>query len=411
MPIFTILYVVLLGTAVCLQLWIEERHIRYIARTRHVVPSILANHITIATHQRSVDYIIETTRLKEKTLICQAVVLYAWSIGGGLSFLSTVWPPYVAQHAVLSATCLTMAVGALNMLVTIPFSWFHTFHIEEKFGFNRLTPSVFFTDLMKQTVLGTLFLVPLCLVAFYVVEQHNPLWWLYTWLACITLVSIQILIFPTIIAPLFNRFTPLCHAELQQHVRTLLEKCHHPTTPIFVVDHSSHNTHSNAYLAGVGHTRRIVLFDTLLNQLTPPQITAVLAHEIGHHKNNHLLWRTGYVAILILAILTTMAFFVCHLQYAQALGLQHPSPSSTLLLIFLVANPVLFLISPIWHYVSRRHEYEADAYAKQQGYAEPLTTALLTLAKENYSPSHTDALYIFFHYSHPSILQRIAKLA
>jgi STE24 endopeptidase len=410
MHIFSYLFLVALGASVALKLWLAQRQIRSVASQRDRVPDGFAEKIRLDAHRKAADYTLAKTRQSRLELVYDGLLLVAWTIGGGLHWLdglwqSVGWPPLPTGVAVIVSAFLVMA------LLELPFSLYHTFVVETRFGFNKTTPGTFFGDLVKHGLLMILLGVPMAAAALWLMHESGSLWWLFLWLLWTAFSLVVLWAYPTVIAPLFNTFTQLDNEQLKLRIQTLLDRCGFRSKGIYVMDGSRRSGHGNAYFTGMGRSKRIVFFDTLLNTLDGGEIEAVLAHELGHFKRNHVRKRIIVMMLMSLGGLALLGWLAEQTWFYQGLGV--PQPSSHLaLLLFLMVVPVFTLfLQPLSSWFSRRHEFEADDYAASQSSATALIRALVKLYQENASTLTPDPLYSAFYDSHPPALVRIAHLS
>lgn len=412
MQTFTLVFLVVLLLTTLIQIWLAARHIRYIRAHQSAVPEKFTSQINLADHQKAADYTCAKTRMEYPSIGLQLALLLLATLGGGLSTLSSFWAgwlddPLIHGMVLIISTCLIM--GAAE----IPLSYYRTFVIEEQYGFNKMTPGMFFTDLIKQAVLGLLLGAPLLFCVLWLMEKMGESWWLYAWFAWITFNLIVLAIYPTWIAPLFNKFTPLEDATLKARIELLMRKCGFKASGLFVMDGSRRSNHGNAYFTGFGKTKRIVFFDTLLSRLNPGEIEAVLAHELGHFKHHHVIKRIVTSFAMSLAFLWILGYLMGQSWFYEGLGVSIaavPSTAMALTLFFLVMPVFTFLFHPISSIYSRKHEFEADAYAAQNASADDLIHALVKLYQDNAATLTPDPLHSAFYDSHPPAAIRIAHL-
>jgi len=343
-------------------------------------------------------------------LIYDSLLLLGWTLGGGLEWLDNSWRAAELQPVITGTAVMFSAVLIMTVL-DLPFSLYHTFVVEERFGFNRSTPAVFVTDLLKNALLLIIIGGPLIALALWIMEASGGLWWLYVWAVWTVFTLVMFWAYPAVIAPLFNKFSPLDNEALQQRIQALMDKCGFRSKGIFVMDGSKRSGHGNAYFTGFGSNKRIVFFDTLLESLNPPEIEAVLAHELGHFKLKHIQKRLLTTFALSLAALALLGWLAGQAWFYQGLGVSQPSPWMALLL-FMLAMPVFtFFLQPLMSLLSRKHEFEADAYAVQQSSGADLIKALVKMYRENASTLTPDPLYSAFHDSHPPAPVRITHIS
>jgi STE24 endopeptidase len=406
----TWLFVGALMAATATQLWLARRQIRYVCAHRDAVPEMFSDTISLTSHQKAADYTIAKARVEMVEVAFGAVVLLALTLGGLINRLGAEWSRALESPSIAHGAALCVSVAVLLAALGLPFSIFRTFALEARFGFNRMTPRLFVVDLIKQAVLAAAFGLPLLLLVLWLMEKMGELWWLYVWIAWMGFNILILLIFPTFIAPLFNRFTPLQDQGLAGRIETLLQRCGFRSSGLFVMDGSKRSSHGNAYFTGFGTSKRIVFFDTLLARLAPPEVEAVLAHELGHYKLHHVLKRVVLVFAVSLALLWGLGRVSGERRFYEGLGVSTPSTAAALLLFVLVVPVFTFFLQPLSSLYSRRHEFEADAYAAAHASATELGSALVKLYKDNASTLTPDPLHSVFYDSHPPAAIRIARL-
>lgn len=411
---FTLLFVLTLLLGLLVKFWLATRQIKHVARHRGRVPPEFANSISLAAHQKAADYTVAKTRwgLLETTLgTCLMVI---WTLLGGLNALnelliSTLGTGMTQQLVLIGLFLL------LSSMLDLPLSIYQTFVLEQRFGFNKMTWRVWLTDLVKGLLLGLLLGLPLVWGILWFMAKSGDLWWLYAWLLLTAFQLILMWIAPTFIMPLFNKFTPMEDESLKARVTSLMQRCGFAVKGLFVMDGSKRSAHSNAFFTGFGATKRIVFFDTLLKQLNPHEMEAVLAHELGHFKHHHVLKRLLSGLIFSLAGFALLGWLASQVWFYVGLGVipSISGPNSALaLILFMLVIPVFsFFASPLMALISRQHEFQADAYAREQTNGADLSSALIKLYHDNASTLTPDALYVKFYYSHPPASERLAKLS
>lgn len=412
MQTFTAVFLAALLLATLTRIWLAARHIRHIRAHRDRVPENFAAQIDLTAHQKAADYTCAKTRLGYINIALDTVLLLALTLGGGLNFLASFWADELNEPMTQGMALIISAMLILSA-AELPLSYYRTFVIEQQFGFNKMTPAMFFADLAKQAALGALLGVPLLFGVLWLMEKMGANWWLYAWLAWMAFNLLVLAIYPTWIAPLFNKFTPLEDAPLKARIELLLQKCGFKSSGLFVMDGSRRSSHGNAYFTGFGKTKRIVFFDTLLSRLNPPEIEAVLAHELGHFKRRHVLKRIVWSFAMSLVFLWALGYLMQQNWFYQGLGVtiaSAPSTALALLLFFLVMPVFTFLLQPLGSLYSRQHEFEADAYAARNASADDLTHALVKLYQDNAATLTPDPLHSAFYDSHPPAALRIARL-
>ena len=408
-PTFSFVFILALCATVALRCWLAVRQLKHVSAHREAVPAQFAGRITLGSHQKAADYSMTRTRLSFLSLAIEVAVLLAFTLGGGLQVLHDWWATRLDGLAY--GVALIFSVMAISSLVDLPLSLYTQFVVEEKFGFNRMTLKLFFADLAKQTLLGALIGTPLLLAVLWLMAQAGSLWWLYTWVFWCVFNLLILLIYPTWIAPLFNKFTPLADDELKARIENLLTRCGFASSGLFVMDGSKRSNHGNAYFTGLGKSKRIVFFDTLLSRLQGGEIEAVLAHELGHFKHRHVMKRIVLMFSLSLGFLAVLGQLMTADWFYRGLGVSTQNTALALILFFLVVPVFTFLLTPLSSLLSRRHEFEADRYAAEHASASELTNALVKLYEDNAATLTPDPLHSLFYDSHPPAALRIAHLA
>ncbi len=410
----TILFVVLLLAMLGVRIWLSTRQIRHVLAHRDIVPKEFSEKIGLPSHQRAADYTVAKVRLKMFEMLFDAAVLIGLTLMGGLQYMDTLTSSFTS-HVLLRQVLLVMSVFMLLGVLGIPFALYRQFKLEAHFGFNRMTLKMFVSDTIKEATLGALLGVPLIAAVLWLMAEAGTLWWLWAWALWTGFSLLVAFIFPTWIAPLFNKFTPLDDAALAQSIQELANRCGFTLSGLFVMDGSKRSAHGNAYFTGFGRARRIVFFDTLLARLTPNEIIAVLAHELGHFKHRHILKRmiTMFVGSLIffalLGWLATQSWFYTDLGVIPQMGTRNDAMA--LLLFFLVVPIFTFGLTPIRSWLSRRDEFEADRFARDQSSADELINALVKLMDDNASTLTPDPVHSAFYDSHPPAAIRIRHLS
>jgi STE24 endopeptidase len=409
MPIFTLIFILAIIATTGTQLWLSIRQTKHVTEKRPAVPSEFSESITLEEHQKAADYTTTKSSFGRKELIVSTLLLLVWTLGGGLQWLDNLWANSGLSE-LYRGTAVIISFLLISSLVDIPASLYRTFVIEEKFGFNKSTIKTFMVDMLKNSLVSMAIGIPLIMLVLWLMNSAGSLWWLYAWLAITAFSIIMMWAYPKFIAPIFNKFTPLEEGEVLDRITTLLERNGFNSNGVFMMDGSRRSSHGNAYFTGFGKTKRIVFFDTLLKQLTPTQIEAVLAHELGHFKHKHVF--KGMIVSMITTLLgfAVLAFLMKQAWFFQQLGVQNQSTYMALLLFLLVSPVFTFFIGPIMSWWSRKHEFEADAFAAKESSAEELISALVGLYKKNAGTLTPDPLYSAFYDSHPPASIRIAHL-
>lgn len=414
--VFTVLFAAALVAGLLLKLWLATRQIRHVTQHRSAVPAAFAERIQLAAHQKAADYTIAKSRLGILELAFGAAVLLGWTLLGGLDLLNQALlarlGPGLSQQLALLASFIV-----IGGIIDLPFSLYGTFVLEEKFGFNKMTGLLWLMDAIKGAFIGALIGLPIAALILWLMGAAGDLWWLWAWCVWMGFNLLLMLIYPTFIAPLFNKFEPLQDETLKERVTALMNRCGFTAKGLFVMDGSKRSAHANAYFTGFGASKRVVFFDTLLKSLTPGEVDAVLAHELGHFKHKHITKRMVIMFAMSLAGFALLGFLSNQLWFYLGLGVRpitadvQGANSALALLLFMIAIPVFTVfISPLMAQLSRKHEFEADAYAVSQTQASDLKNALLKLYEDNASTLTPDPLYVKFYYSHPPASERLARM-
>ena len=414
--LFTALFSALLVLGLVTKFYLATRQIRHVARHRNQVPADFASTITLASHQKAADYTIAKARLGMLEMGLGAVILLGWTLLGGLDALSQIAiRSGLADYGLLAPQlALLLAFGLISGLLDLPFSLYKTFRLEERFGFNKMTAKLWLADLLKSTLVGAVVGLPIVALILWLMSSAGSLWWLWTWMVWMGFNLLVLVFFPTVIAPLFNKFKPLDDEVLKARVTALMQRCGFAAKGLFVMDGSKRSAHANAYFTGFGAAKRVVFYDTLLKQLDPAEVDAVLAHELGHFKHKHIIKRVvvmfgiSLIGFALLGWLSSQVWFYTGLGVRPSLA---GGNEALALLLFLMAVPLLsFFVSPVMAQVSRKHEFEADAYAISQTDGHHLQSALLKLYKDNASTLTPDPVFVKFYYSHPPASERLGRM-
>lgn len=409
MPAFSNLFLTLLAATLVTRLWLAHRHVRHILAHRARVPGPFKTRIKPAAHRKAADYTATKTRFGMLTTVIDAGLLFAWTLGGGLELVDRAWRA-AGYSELLTGVGFLLSVFFIIALIDLPFSLYQTFVIESRFGFNRTTLGIFFADLLKQAVLLVLLGLPLALAALWLMQMSGGLWWLYVWLLWSGFTLLMIWAYPAVIAPLFNKFTPLRNRPLLTRVNRLLKRAGFTSRGIFIMDGSRRSAHGNAYFTGFGRNKRVIFFDTLLKSLRGPEIEAVLAHELGHFHHRHILKRIAMLFAMSFAGLALLGWLAGQPWFYRELGVSQVSNHAALMLFLLVSPVFGYFLQPLMAWGSRRHEYQADAFAAKQADARAMVSALVKLYRENASTLTPDPLHSAFYDSHPPAAMRIAHL-
>jgi len=407
---FSVVFLLALVATAGVRIWLAQRHVRHIMRNRAAVPSEFADEISLSAHQKAADYSSARTRFNSMHSAVDWALLLALTFGGllqGLDDVARGWfDSPLAQGAGLIAlfTLLTSAVD-------LPLSYYRTFSIEARFGFNKMTPAMWASDLIKQGAVAAAFGLPLILAVLWLMQTMGTYWWFYVWLVWIGFSIFVLAVYPAFIAPLFNKFSPMQDGSLKSRIEQLLAKCGFRSSGLYVMDGSKRSSHGNAYFTGFGKTKRIVFFDTLIARLNESEIEAVLAHELGHFKLNHVIRRMAWTFLVSLAFLALLGWVKDAAWFYEGLGVRYPASDAMALILFMLVVPVFtFLLNPVAARYSRKHEFEADAYAARYSSARELVSALVKLYKDNASTLTPDPVHSAFYDSHPPARIRIERL-
>lgn len=411
--LFTLAFAAALLAGLATKFWLSSRQVRHVARHRDAVPPAFAATVSLASHQKAADYTLAKARLGLLALAVGAAALLGWTLLGGLdtlnqALLAALGPGMWQQLALLAA------FAVIGGLLDLPFSLYRTFVLEERFGFNKMTLRLWIADLIKGTLLGAAIGLPIAALILWLMGAAGDLWWLWAWGVWMAFNLLLLVVYPTFIAPLFNKFQPLADEALIARVTALMKRCGFSAKGFYVMDGSRRSAHANAYFTGFGAAKRVVFYDTLLAKLSPGEVDAVLAHELGHFKHKHIVKRIVALFAMSLAGFALLGWLSHQIWFYTGLGVRPSLESANdalALLLFLLAVPLFtFFISPLFAMLSRKHEFEADAYAATQADARDLGSALLKLYEDNASTLTPDPVFVGFYYSHPPASQRLARL-
>jgi STE24 endopeptidase len=408
--VFTWLFLAVLALAVVTRLWLAQRQIRHVREHRESVPGMFAESIPLTAHQKAADYTVAKARLGVVDTVLDALVLLALTLGGALQLLAELWQRVFDAGSIWHGTLLVLSVFLVRGILGLPLSLYRIFVIEERFGFNRMTLELFLVDLAKGLAVGAVLGVPLLVLILWLMQAAGPLWWLYAWLVLVVYSLFLQMIYPALIMPLFNKFSPLEDPVLAQRVEELLRRTGFRSRGLYVMDGSKRSSHGNAFFAGFGAAKRIVLFDTLVSRLQPGEVEAVLAHELGHYKLRHIVksmalsWAMSFVLLAALGVVAGQPWFY------EGLGVQTQTMAVALVLFVLVVPEFTFFAQPLLSLFSRKNEYEADRYAARNADAAELVRALVKLYHDNSATLTPDPLHSAYYDSHPPAAMRIARL-
>jgi STE24 endopeptidase len=412
---FSVLFVFFLVLTLVVRFWLASRQIRHVLAHRAAVPPEFTGKIPLAAHQKAADYTVAKTKFGLASLVFSSAVLIGFTLLGGLQWFSLTLFQY-AGTGMRYQLGLLVAFGAISGLLDLPFDYYKQFILEQRFGFNKMTPGLFLADLAKGLALGVAIGLPLIWVVLTLMERSGNLWWLYAWLVWSGFQLLMMVLYPSVIAPLFNKFTPLADASLKQRIEGLMARVGFASKGLFVMDGSKRSAHGNAYFSGFGTNKRIVFFDTLLERLAPQEIEAVLAHELGHFKLKHIVKRIGLMFAVSLGFLALLGYLKTRLWFYTGLGVDPmlipgQSNDAMALILFMLVLPVFaFLFSPLTSISSRKHEFEADAFAATHTDGRDLVSALVKMYEDNASTLTPDPLHSAFYDSHPPASVRISHL-
>ena len=409
MTLFTLAFLAAVAITTLLRLWLAARHLSHVVAHRDAVPSPFSTEIALPAHQLAADYTAAKTRLAMVNVAVEVAFTLWLTLGGGLQLFSDIAAMWFS-HAIAQGLALIVLLVIFGSLVEMPFGLYRTFVIEQRFGFNRMTPRLYVIDLLKGIAVGAVLLLPLIAAILWFMQAASTLWWVYAWLLVVVFSLFVNFIAPTVIAPLFNKFSPLDNSEIRERVLQLLDRCNFKVKSLLVMDGSRRSSHGNAYFAGFGKSKRVVFFDTLLTRLAPGEVEAVLAHELGHFKLKHILKRIVLVSVVSFVFFWLLNYVMQQAWFFAGLGLATRSDGAALALFYIVLPYFTFLLQPLGAMYSRKHEFEADSYATQHASARDLATALVKLYKDNASTLTPDPLHSAFYDSHPPALQRIRRL-
>jgi STE24 endopeptidase len=412
--VWTLVFATALVASLGVKFWLASRQVRHVALHRDSVPPAFAGTVSLAAHQKAADYTMAKARVGLVEMAFGGAVLLGWTLLGGLHFLNQALVAWLG-NGMAQQLALLVAFAAIGGLLDLPFTLYTTFVVEERFGFNKMTWRLWLADSVKGLVLGALIGLPIAWLMLWIMGAAGELWWLWAWAVWMAFNLLLLVLYPTVIAPLFNKFRPLEDDTLRQRVTALMQRCGFAAKGLFVMDGSKRSAHANAYFTGFGAAKRVVFFDTLLAKLSPAEVDAVLAHELGHFKHRHIVKRIGglfafsLLGFGLLGWLATRPWFYLGLGVGPNL---EGANDALALVLFLLAVPVFsFFIAPLMAQLSRRHEFEADAFAVAQTGRDDLRTALLKLYEDNASTLTPDPLFVKFYYSHPPASERLARMA
>ena len=409
MNLLTVFFLAALTASFFIQWYLLRRHVRHIELNRAAVPEAFRDKISLEAHQLAADYTCAKARISLIDTTIGMVILILWTLGGALQYLDGLWRGFHFPQ-VWTGVLFILSVMLISILIDLPMSVYRTFFLEEKFGFNKTTPGIFITDSLKTVFLLIIIGMPMISLVLWIMEHAGNPWWFYVWITWLLFSLLMMWAYPAFIAPLFNKFRPLDSMELKQRIENLLDRNGFTSKGIFVMDGSTRSSHGNAYFTGLGTNKRIVFFDTLMDDLNHDEIEAVLAHELGHFKKHHIKKRIVLMGGVYLAGLAILGWLIDMSWFYQGLGVGIPSTYMALTLFIMTAPVFTFLLQPAFSFLSRRHEFEADEFAVHQSRRHDLVQALVKLYRENANTLTPDPLYSAFYDSHPPAPVRIAHL-
>lgn len=414
--VFTGVFSAFLVLGLLVKFYLASRQIRHVARHRGAVPAAFANTISLEAHQKAADYTIAKARFGMLEMAFAAAVLLGWTLLGGIDALNQALAgsSLGAYGTLLPQLALLAAFGLISGVLDLPFTLYSTFRIEERFGFNKMTFKLWLADLVKSTLVGLVIGLPIVALILWLMGSAGSLWWLWAWGAWMGFNLLVLVLYPTVIAPMFNKFKPLEDEALKARVTALMQRCGFAAKGLFVMDGSKRSAHANAYFTGFGAAKRVVFYDTLLKQLSPGEVDAVLAHELGHFKHKHIIKRIVSMFAMSLAGFALLGWLSSQVWFYTGLGVRpnlNGANDALALLLFLLVVPLFsFFISPLFAQFSRKHEFEADAYAVAQTDGRDLQSALLKLYQDNASTLTPDPVFVKFYYSHPPASERLGRM-
>jgi len=406
---FTLVFIAAVAIHSLIEFWLSARHKNHITSHRDTVPARFSAHVSLAAHQKAANYTLSKLSFEKWSGLYSLMLLMAWTLGGGLQWLDSATQA-LALGSLLNGLTFIIGFSMISSLLELPFSWYQTFDLEERFGFNKSTTRIWIMDILKNTLVMLILGAPLLALILWFMQSSGNLWWLWAWLSWTTFMLLMMWLYPTVIAPLFNKFKPLKDDALKARIENLLKRCGFESQGLFVMDGSRRSAHGNAYFTGFGKSKRIVFFDTLLKQLNANETEAVLAHELGHFKHGHVRKRLLLMICTTFVGFATLGWLSGQTWFYQGLGVEHASHHALLVLFMLVLPHFLFWLSPLSSLLSRKHEFEADTYASQQSNADDLISALVKMYEDNASTLTPDPLFSAWHDSHPPAAIRIAHL-
>lgn len=414
--LWSVVFCAVLVLGLLTKFYLASRQIRHVARCRESVPAAFADTVSLQAHHKAADYTVAKARLGLLEMAFGAAVLLGWTLLGGIEALNRLLlaTGLAAYGSLVPQLALLAVFGLISGLLDLPFTLYSTFRIEERFGFNKITFRLWLSDLLKSTLVGVVVGLPVVALILWLMGSAGSAWWLWAWGSWMVFNLLILVLYPTVIAPLFNQFKPLEDETLKARVTALMQRCGFAAKGLFVMDGSKRSAHANAYFTGFGAAKRVVFYDTLLKQLSPGEVDAVLAHELGHFKHKHIIQRmvsmfaVSLAGFALLGWLSTQAWFYTGLGVRPSMN---GANDALALLLFMQVVPLFsFFVSPLFAQLSRKHEFEADAYAMSQTDRRDLQSALLKLYKDNASTLTPDPVFVKFYYSHPPASERLGRM-
>jgi STE24 endopeptidase len=410
MEFFTSIFLLFLSIYILTMLWLNFRQKKSIQNSFNVVPQSFQKDISLKEHQKAGLYSLDKLKVDNFEILFSSLLLVLWTIGGGIDLINNFWASH-SYEGLSGGVFVILSIMIISSLLGLPVNYFRTFKIEEKHGFNKSTTSLFFSDYVKQTIIFTLIFGSfISFVVLWLMNYMGQYWWIYTWVFISLFSLIMIWVYPTFIAPLFNKFSPLSDKKLEMKIKSLITKSGFQSNGIFVMDGSKRSSHGNAYFTGMGESKRIVFFDTLLKDMSHDEIEAILAHELGHFHHKHIRKNIVSTFLMTLIGLALLGYLIDQEWFFSGLGITEVNNHNALIVFTMVAPVFTFLISPISNMLSRKHEFEADNFAATHTDAKNLISSLIKLYKENASTLTPDKIYSTFHHSHPPASERIGEL-
>jgi len=402
---------VLIGLKLVAELVLNSLNRAEVLRHAERAPAAVAAIMDDASYRKSVSYTLAKSQFAQVELIWDAILLIVVLTSGFLPWIYRVFTP-VMVHGVWGQAAFLLGVGLLLSVPSLPLEWWGQFRLEERFGFNKSTMLLWISDKLKGLLLSLILGAPLLAALLALVGKIGPNWWMWGFALLFCFQLLMLVLEPRLIRPLFNKLTPLPDGELRERLMSLAQRTGFKASTIQVMDGSKRSAHSNAFFTGFGRFRRIVLYDTLINQLSVTELEAVLAHEVGHYKCGHIPKMLLVSALIQLTLFALIAWLMQAAWFNPSVGLPAGELAPTLLVFSLLSGPVMFWLTPLGNLVSRKHEYEADAFARRAMHSPaPLIAALHKLAEKNLSNLTPHRWFSGFYYSHPTLLEREQSLS